>query len=391
MGNAQTTILVVHARNWSDEVLKRRIAGIRRYAGVREWRVKAVRDKGDIGAIRRIAEEVRPDGVISMSYNRVVTRMFAKKPLVCFDCPEPVVPSGIPYVCQDAEFTAHLVANELFSMKCAAYAFAHYFKSPHTDLPFWGRARESYFASEVKRRGGVLMPSFVPPSSDSGHRRRDHALVEWMMSLPSRCGVFAANDNMASDIRRLALKHGIAIPDEIAIVGVDNERRACLKMHPTITSVVPDWERSGYAAASVLGCVMDGRRLSDMTMLSRPLGIIRRETTTRKHPELDPRMEAAVALIRARACSGLRVPDVVAAMKTSRRYADKCFREVMGSSILEEIRRVRFDSAREMLSSTKMSLADVAIRSGWQSLPTFCREFKRMAGFTPESWRRAFR
>ena len=136
---------------------------------------------------------------------------------------------------------------------------------------------------------------------------------------------------------------------------------------------------------------MDGRRLADRLTVSRPLGIVRRETTTRKHPELDPRMDAAVAYIRSKACSGLRVPDVVAFMKSSRRYADKRFREVTGSSILEEIRRVRFDCARELLSSSDTTLQEVSSRSGWHSLPTFCREFKRMAGMTPEAWRKACR
>lgn len=390
MEKDKPTILVIHARYWSDEMLKLRLAGIRRYAGTRGWRVKAVRDRGDVEEIRRRAAEMNPAGVMSMSYNCAVPRMFAKKPLVCFDCPESVVPVGVPYISHDAERTAHLAANELFSMNCAAYAFAHYFKPPHDRLPYWGLAREKCFVGEVSRRGGVLLSSFVPPCG-CDRRRRDAALAKWMRSLPQHSGVFAANDNVAADIRRLALKYGMSIPDGIAIVGVDDERRACLKMRPTLTSVVPDWERSGYAAASALGCVMDGRRLADRLTVSRPLGIVRRETTTRRHPELDPRMDAAVAFIRSKACSGLRVPDVVAFMKSSRRYADKRFREITGSSILEEIRCVRFDCARELLSSTDIPLPEVSSRSGWHSLPTFCREFKRMAGMTPEAWRKACR
>ncbi|MBP5233821.1 MAG: helix-turn-helix transcriptional regulator, partial [Planctomycetes bacterium] len=119
----------------------------------------------------------------------------------------------------------------------------------------------------------------------------------------------------------------------------------------------------------------------------RPLGVMRRETTARAAPPADPRVLDAVALIRARACSGLRLDDVVAVVKSSRRFATKLFREVTGESILEEVRRVRFEMAKVLLSRPGGRLAEVAARCGYESVPTFCREFKRVAGATPEAWR----
>ena len=371
-------------------MLKRRLAGIRRYASIRAWRVKAVRDKGDSADIARVAGKVEPVGVVSMSYGCDSLRLFGKKPIVCLDCPPSLLTPQVPYICQDAEFTAHLVVNELMAARCASFAFAHYFKPPHVCLPYWGKAREMFFRKEVVGRCGADVSSFAP-SANFDRRRRDRELAGWLRSLPTRCGIFAANDSVAADIRRLAAKSGISIPDDIAVVGVDDERRICLKVHPTITSVALDWERSGYAAAAALGRLVDGLPPADMKIVVRPLGLVRRETTTRSHSELGPRVDAAVALIRARACKGLNVPDVVAEMRSSRRYADRHFREVTGFSILEEIRRVRFDCARELLVSTNLPLAEVAERSGWQSLPTFCREFKRVTGMPPEAWRLASR
>ena len=96
---------------------------------------------------------------------------------------------------------------------------------------------------------------------------------------------------------------------------------------------------------------------------------------------------AAVELIRAKACSGLGVERVVAAVHSSRRFAEKLFREVTGSSILEEIRRVRFDAAKVLLSSTRCTLPQIAKRIGYSSVPTFCREFKNLTGHTPGVWR----
>ena len=122
-------------------------------------------------------------------------------------------------------------------------------------------------------------------------------------------------------------------------------------------------------------------------MTFRPLGLFRRETTSHVSMREDARIMAAVELIRAKACNGLGVERVVAAVHSSRRFAEKLFREVTGSSILEEIRRVRFDAAKVLLSSTRCTLPQVAKRVGYSSVPTFCREFKEMTGHTPGVWR----
>jgi LacI family transcriptional regulator len=95
-----------------------------------------------------------------------------------------------------------------------------------------------------------------------------------------------------------------------------------------------------------------------------------------------------VDLIRARACSGLKARDVVKMMKSSRRLAELRFREVTGRSILEEIRRVRFENAKLLLSRTDVPMSVVANQSGWASLTSFCREFKQIAGLTPMDWRK---
>jgi LacI family transcriptional regulator len=93
-------------------------------------------------------------------------------------------------------------------------------------------------------------------------------------------------------------------------------------------------------------------------------------------------------MIRARACSGLKACDVVKMMKSSRRLAELRFREVTGKSILEEIRRVRLENAKLLLSRTDVPMSVVANQSGWASLPSFCREFKQIAGLTPMDWRK---
>ena len=385
MDGRNRKILALHELD--DISWARQHAGICRYADIRGWEVVSLCCDAADAPVAEAVRKVRPDGVISSLNFRPGKDVFHGLPVAYFDCPAAAVARGAPYLRHDAEFTAHLVARELSSMKCAAYAFVGVYMEHSGEVPIWSRTRELFFAREIRHRGGTLAPPFHPdPAIGAAARRRE--LKKYLASLPKPCGVFAANDSAAALVRRAAVDAGLRLPKDIALVGVDNDARICLRSRPTITSVAPDWEGGGYAVAAALGSLMDGCRVSGSgRMTFRPLGLFRRETTSHASIREDARIMAAVELIRAKACSGLGVERVVAAVHSSRRFAEKLFREVTGSSILEEIRRVRFDAAKVLLSSTRCTLPQIARRIGYSSVPTFCREFKEMTGHTPGVWR----
>ena len=179
------------------------------------------------------------------------------------------------------------------------------------------------------------------------------------------------------------------MPDEIAVVGVDDNPKICPRTVPTLTSVVPDWEAGAFIAANVLRDLIRGKRVQELRQTFRPLGLVRRESTSRTGR--DPRILAAVDRIRAEACAGLKAEEVIAGMGCSRRLAELRFRETVGRSVLEEIRRVRIETACAALSDTENTLSLVANSCGWASIPTFCLDFKRATGLTPEGWRRKSR
>lgn len=354
---------------------------MRRYAATRSWRVIAESPDGGVADVRRLVRTSRPAAVISMLHEPVPKTAFCGVPVVYFDVPPGVVPDDGLLVCHDAKFTTHLAARELFAAHCAAFAFAAFCRPPYADIPAWCHEREACFADEVRRRGGRLAVPFHPvPECDA--KAREQAMRTWLVALPHACGIFAANDEVAAAICRVARRAGLCIPDDVAVVGVDNLRKFCIKTRPTITSVIPDWEGGGFAAAAAVGDIVDGGGVSGRQEF-RPLGIMRRESTTRTSVRSDPRIEKAVALIRAKACSGLCAATVASMLGGSRRSADSMFRDATGASILEEIRRVRFETARILLSKSCDPLSEVAAKCGYESLPTFCREFKRLTGMTP--------
>jgi LacI family transcriptional regulator len=156
---------------------------------------------------------------------------------------------------------------------------------------------------------------------------------------------------------------------------------------PTLSSIAPDWEAGAFMAASTLDRMQKARSVG-MRETFRPMGVIGRGSTACFSETVNGQVVNAVDMIRARACSGLKACDVVKMMKSSRRLAELRFREVTGKSILEEIRRVRIENAKLLLSRTDVPMSVVANSSGWASLPSFCREFKEITGLTPMDWRK---
>jgi len=365
-------------------------AGIRRFASLRGWKVKFARLRSGEGAsrIREIVGTCRPDGIIASLNIPLPADVVGRVPVVCFDCRPNVVPDGVPYICHDALATAHLAAQELFKRRCAAYSFMR-----ASGNWFWSTEREKAFADEVRFRGGRMQNPFSPPPAETsspgigGGSEFGRALCEWVGSLEKPCGVFAANDALASLLLKACRKCGVAVPKDVMVVGVDNDLSICLKLQPKLTSVVPDWEMGAFMAAETLDKAMRGAKASTR-LTFRPLGMVGRESTQEPSGRTNFRVEKAVELIRNKSCSGLSAAKVVISMGCSRRLAEMRFREVTGASIQEAIRHTRLQNAHVMLETTSLSISEVARRSGWSNLALFSRNFKLATDVSPSEWRR---
>ena len=245
-------LLVLCHERYRWRIYLRQLAGMRRYAAMRSWRVVAESPDGGAADVRRLIRLVRPVAVVSMLHEMIPESAFGRVPVVYFDVPPSIVPEDGLLVCHDAEFTAHLVARELFAAHCSAFSFAAFCRPPYSGIPEWCRERESCFAAEVLRRGGRLAAPFHPVPGCSA-KACEKAMLGWIAALPRSCGVFAANDEVAAMVCRSANRAARRMPDDIAVVGVDNLRNFCLKVRPTVTSVIPDWEGGGFAAAAAAG------------------------------------------------------------------------------------------------------------------------------------------
>jgi len=185
-------------------------------------------------------------------------------------------------------------------------------------------------------------------------------LKAWLAALPKPCGIMTANDFTAKSVLDLCTASGIRIPQDIAVVGVDNDENICLNVQPPLSSVLPDMESVGYEAMRLLDRIIRNPRMKPVCVeAGAALMVVRRESS-RAHAAYRGDVEKAVALIRARACDGLRARDVVAAMQGSRRYAELAFRNATGHSILDEIQAVRMERARTLVHNSTYTVAAIA-------------------------------
>lgn len=290
----------------------------------------------------------------------------------------------VPFVDADDDAIARL-AFEHFSER----GFRH-FAFLGDDSLLWSRNRRHAFTralEEVKSECHV----FAQPASRSiRYNLPLPALVRWAAKLPKPVAIFCAWDGFARQLLQACRSAGLQVPDEIAVLGVGNDQLEGSFSQPPLSSIAPDAEGAGYAAAALLQQQMDHpkRRAVDVTLP--PLKLIARHSTDVLALD-DPRFTAAVRMIRDRACLGLRMADLASTIPLSRRELEARFRQYLGHSPHQEILRVRLQRAKSLLAETKLTLADIAGRCGFEHPEYFNVVFKRHEKVTPRAWRESLK
>lgn len=178
----------------------------------------------------------------------------------------------------------------------------------------------------------------------------------------------------------------LAVPDEVAVVGVDNDDLLCELADPPLSSVALESEQAGWDAAAVLDRMMKGEKLKPQRILVAATGVVvRRSSDARTTTDLT--VTQALRFIHDYAPRGIGVNDVVAAVGGSRRALEVRFRKVLGRPVNEEIQRAKLERAKRLLGETDLSIERIAMASGFSSSGYLIRLFKRETGFAPGGFR----
>ena len=242
----------------------------------------------------------------------------------------------------------------------------------------WSLARQHAFARAAQAEGFTCDVAV----------HADEVPAKWVASLPRPVALLAANDRYswwAVDACRIA---GRRIPDDVAILGVDNDELTVAMARPALSSIELPGFRIGEEAAALLGALMGGANVPPVPRLLAPESVISRASTDVLAMD-DEAVVQALRFIRANSAKPVTVDDVLDAVPLGRRSLERRFRKALGRSLLDEIRQVHIDRAKRLLRDTTLEMPRVARESGFASAVRFSTVFHQVVGMSPTAFRRA--
>lgn len=326
------------------------------------------------------------DGVITLFRSRPQARrlLALRIPTVDLDFTLPgLVPWG---VCNDEAGVARTAAQHLLSRGLGHFAIVGW-ADLETGASLWESERQEAFSAEMKRLGhDPAVYRWPSRSADRVWAREQKALARWLGSLPKPVGIFASNDQRARHVLEAARVAGVAVPDELAVIGVDNDETLCELSTPPISSVALDTDTIGFQGAAVLDRLMSGRRGPRKPILVPPLGVVARKSTDIL-AMADPSVVEAIRFIESNLSRPIRIADVLEAVKLSRKTLEVRFRRILGRTPHEELQRRRLDRVKTLLQQTDWPLKRIARASGFTYVEHLHLIFRREVGTTPTRFR----
>jgi LacI family transcriptional regulator len=212
-------------------------------------------------------------------------------------------------------------------------------------------------------------------------------LYEWLVRLPKSTGIHTFNDRLARSVIEGLLAVGRAVPEDIAVVGVDDDFVQCLLSPVKITTIDPDFFQVGWQAAEMLGRLINGKTPPANPLLVAPGRLIERQSSD--FPSIgDQHAIQAARLIRREATHGITVAEVIAQIPLSRRPLERRFRKTFGCSLHDQIQRDKLSEAVRLLAATSLTIGEIARRSGFSDAKQFSKTFRLKHKCTPSTYRR---
>lgn len=253
----------------------------------------------------------------------------------------------------------------------------------------WSRERAEGFRREVEKSGGNYY--YFESENLSGEEWGTSyiALDEWLLSLPKPVGLFACDDSFALRVSQICKINNILIPEEISLLGVDNDELICHLSDPPISSIVTDVEKGGYEAGRLIDRMISGEIKEPFNIIIQPTRIELRKSTEKYDIE-NEYISQVVNFIEDHFTSDIDIEGLTERVPLSRRNLEVKFKEEMGTSIYQFILSCRIDYFANLLLTTERTLFDLALESGFNDCKNISRIFKRIKGCTPFEYRKKY-
>ena len=279
----------------------------------------------------------------------------------------------------------------------AALAFDHLLERGFRNFAFcgpkgfnWSTWRMENFVNRCQVAGfDCACFQTESPYAESPMKTAKRSSLElWLHKLPKPAGLLCAYDIQAQVVLDTCRNIGLPVPEQLAVMGVDNDTLLCDLSHPSLTSVAPDARGAGFHAAQLLDDLMHGRSTSRLTSrLMAPLGIVQRQSTDITAVS-NKDIAKAIRFIRDHACDGINVSDVLSHVLLSRRTLESQFLQATGKTPHELISTIRTDRVQRLLQQSELSLDEIAKHAGFEHTEYMSVVFKKRFGVSPGRYRR---
>ncbi len=379
---------IIFLTDFSEAYARRLLLGIARYAQdmKQAWSLSrlplSIRDKFGIESVVQWARKMHADAVIGQFYNTDRVELFARNGIIAiaqdfkkrFDC--------IPNITGP-----HVLAGKM----CAEYfirkGFRHFAFYGTRDI-VWSDERCQGFRETIAAANPNFTFSALRSKAQNDLWYYDSLqLTTWLESLPKPVAIMACDDNQAYHITEACHIIGggkFRIPDDIAVLGVDNDETICRLSEPNLSSLNQSVEQGGYDVARLIDQLLrnPGQQPEDVMVM--PTHIITRQSTD-IYAHSDPHIAEVLKYIHENIGRKITVRELLTRVPLSRRLLETRFKKSMETSIYEYIIRVRIDRVTQLLSEG-MSISDAAVEAGFSDSKNLSRLFRKVKGMTPSQY-----
>jgi len=291
-------------------------------------------------------------------------------------------PKDLPVIKTDSISIAKMASEHLLEKGLKNFAFCGF------DTYDWSKERGLYFNKFIAEAGHKTSLYLLPKKIKKNDWENEQQHVsEWVKALPKPVGIFACNDDRGQHILEVCKIMNVKVPEEVAVIGVDNDPMICDIGDPPLTSIALNVEAAGYEAAKLMNALINNKKISEKQILVSPSHIVQRQSTDILAVD-DAEVAAAISYIKNNAKNKILIRDVVKVTNMSRRTLEKKFRKTIHRSIYDEIRQVRVEWISKLLIETDLPISQITSLFNFTDVEHISRYFKKEKGIGLREFRK---
>ncbi|WP_316819308.1 DNA-binding transcriptional regulator [Pedobacter nyackensis] len=318
-----------------------------------------------------------PDGILSGELDGFKSFIRLKVPLIIF--PHTRLYKNQINVWGDNKGIGEMAARYLLSKGFKHFAFLGF-----KDFQWSLERQEGYEA--VLANAGFAVNSYVYNDAVLWERLSEN-LLQWLDTLEKPCAIFSATDELNVHLLEAAKNLEAKVPDDFSILGVDNDVMLCEMASPPLSSIAHSARQAGFLAAQTLCKWIESGERPDSDIVIYPDAVVKRRSTNALAVEDEQMRTALHYIVNTASSEDISVDDVVNVTTLSRRILEKRFQKSINSTIMEEIKKVRIERIKFLLTNSNLTLQQIAGELNFKSLDNVTRYFKQYTGLRPLEYR----